>query len=291
MSQADTISKATDAIDVEIQYLRPTSLINRRFWAPGAEYNTGEYDPYPVTIRNARKHGPFNLDEHGFALGHHQTDITDWEGNYAADSAYSAQVRDQVMKMTGADLVVNMGGMVRTSGKTSDVWQPPAGEAHVDFTTKSARKIAEMIYRGARPEGKGYDRFICFSLWRVLSDPPQNWPLALCDGSSVGDDEGTHNTKVDVDEIPTGDALFAPIEGEEDMVAATIFHHSPDHRWYYYPDMTRDEVILIKFHDSDHSRTWRCPHTAFHDTTRPDANIRKSMEFRGVAYFTRDGDK
>ena len=25
----------------------PTSLINRRFWAPGEEVNTGEYEPYP----------------------------------------------------------------------------------------------------------------------------------------------------------------------------------------------------------------------------------------------------
>lgn len=283
-----TICKASDAIDVEIQYLRPTSLINRRFWAPGAEYNTGEYGPYPVTIRNARLHGPFTLDEHGFALAKHDTKITDWEANYAGHSAYAQEVCAQVCKMTGADVVVPMGGMVRTSGKTSEVWQPPAGEAHVDFTTKSSKMVAERMYRIAYPNGPGYDRFICFSLWRAISDPPQNWPLALCDGSSVRDDEGTHNTKVDVDVIPTGDALFAPIEGEEDMVAATIFHYSPDHKWYYYPDMQKDEVILIKFHDSDHSRTWRCPHTAFHDTTRPDANIRKSMEFRGVAYFSKE---
>jgi hypothetical protein len=95
------------------------------------------------------------------------------------------------------------------------------------------------------------------------------------------------NTKVDVDEIPTGDALFAPIEGEENMSAATIFHHSPDHRWWYFPDMTPDEVILIKFYDSDRRGAWRCPHTAFRDTTRPDARPRRSMEFRGVAYFSR----
>ena len=84
------------------------------------------------------------------------------------------------------------------------------------------------------------------------------------------------------------DALLAPIAGEEDMIAATIFRHSPDHLWYYYPDMTPDEVIFITFHNSDHEGVWRCPHTAFHDTTRPGAVIRKSMEFRGVAYFTKD---
>jgi hypothetical protein len=271
-----------------IDYLLPSSRINRRFWAPGEEYNTGVYAPYEVMVRNARLAGPFTLDQHGFCLARHESSIVDWEANYAADGAYAAEVAEVVKRLTGADMIVPMGGMARTSGRTSSTVQPPAAEAHVDFTTKSANRIAETLYKAARSDGAGYERFIAFSLWRVLSPPPQDMPLALCDAGSVRDDEGTHNTKVDVDKIPTGDALFAPIEGEEDMAAATIFHHSPDHRWWYFPDMTPDEVILIKFHDSDHKRAWRCPHTAFRDATRPDAVERRSMEFRGIAYFTRD---
>ncbi len=282
-------SAAAAEIATQITYLLPSSRINRRFWAPGAEVNTGVYAPYDVTIRNARTADEaFTLDTHGFALGHHTTDITDWEANYGPDTPYATQVIAVAKAMTGADLVVPMGGMVRSSGLTNAAVQPPAGEAHVDFTTKSARMIAERIYNAARPDGAGYDRFICFSLWRALSPPPQDMPLALCDGRSVRDDEGTHNTKIDVDVLPTGDALFADVPGEENMAAATIFRHSPDHRWWYFPDMTPDEVIFIKFHDSDHTRTWRAPHTAFRDTSRPDARERRSMEYRGVAYFTRD---
>lgn len=277
-----------DEVAARIDYLLPTSRINRRFWAPGEEYNTGVYAPYDVVIRNARQAGPFTPDEHGFALVRHETVITDWEANYGPDSAYAAEMAQAVAAITGADLVLPMGGMIRTSGLTSATMQPPAAEAHVDFTTRSAAMVAERVYRKALPEGAGYDRFICFSFWRVLSPPPQDMPLALCEAGSVRDEEGTANTKVDVDEIPVGDALFAPIEGEENMVAATIFHHSPDHRWWYFPDMTTDEAIFIKFHDSDHSRAWRCPHTAFRDSSRPDANERRSMEFRGVAYFTKD---
>ena len=265
-----------------------TSKINRRFWAPGEEYNTGEYAPYPVTIRNARLAGPFTLAEHGFTLAHHETAITDWEPNYGHDSAYAVEVCAAVMRLTGADFVIPMGGMIRSSGLTGATVQPPAAEAHVDFTTRSANRLAEMLYRKARPAGQGYSRFVAFSLWRALSPPPQDMPLALCEGGSVRDDEGTANTKVDVAVIPTGDALFAAIPGEEDMAAATIFHHSPDHKWWYFPDMTADEVIFITFHDSDHSRAWRAPHTAFRDTARADAVERRSMEYRGVAYFTRD---
>jgi hypothetical protein len=192
-----------------------------------------------------------------------------------------------VARLTGTDLVIPMGGMLRRSVTTSASVQPPAAEAHVDFTQRSAERIAQRLYGRDRPNGPGYRRFIGFSLWRALSAPPQDMPLALCDGASVRDDEGTHNTKVDVDEIPTGAALLAPIEGEENMTAATIFHYSAAHRWWYFPDMTPDEVVLIKLYDSDHSGAWRCPHTAFRDTSRPDAHERQSMEFRGIAYFSR----
>jgi hypothetical protein len=279
------MSHAT-AVQTTIDYLVPTSRINRRFWAPGKELNTGVYASYEVTIRNARLAGPFLLDEHGFCLARHATRITEWEKNYAVDSPYAAEVREVVERLSGADFVVPMGGMIRDSVQTSDTVQPPAAEAHVDFTQRSAERIAERLYRRERPDGAGYRRFLAFSLWRALSAPPQDMPLALCEGRSVRDGEGTHNTKVDVDEIPTGDALFAPIEGEQDMTAATIFHHSPDHRWWYFPDMTPDEVVLIKFYDSDRSTAWRCPHTAFRDHSRPDAQRRRSIEFRGIAYFS-----
>jgi hypothetical protein len=284
------MSSAAAELSTRITYLLPTSTINRRFWAPGEEYNTGTYAPYDVIVRNARLAGaPFTLDEHGFCLGQHESAITDWSTEYGPKSDYAQEVIDVAKRLCGADLVIPMGGQIRSSGQTSATVQPPAGEAHVDFTTKTAQRVAAGMYAAHCPDGPGYDRFICFSLWRALTPPPQDWPLALCEGPSVRDDEGTHNTKVDVDVIPTGDALFAPIEGEEDMVAATIFRHSPDHRWWYFPDMAADEVIFIKFHDSDHSRAWRAPHTAFHDTSRPDAIERQSMEYRAIAYFSKGG--
>lgn len=280
------MSPASAEVKSTIDYLVPTSRINRRFWAPGKEYNTGIYAPHEVTIRNARLAGPFTLDSHGFCIGNASTDISDWESNYGVESRYAAQVCEVAKRLSGADAAIPMAGMLRTSGQTSATMQPPAAEAHVDFTARCAERIAQTLYRKVYPDGPGYRRFIAFSLWRALSPPPQDMPLALCDGRTVRDDEGTHNTKVDVDEIPTGDALFAPIANEENMSAATIFHHSPDHRWWYFPDMIPEEVIFIKFYDSDHTLAWRCPHTAFRDTTRPDTKQRRSIEFRAIAYFT-----
>lgn len=279
-------SRAPAAVETTIDYLIPTSRINRRFWAPGREFNTGTYQPYPVTIRNARQApAPFTLDEHGFCLSRHPSAIPDFRDPKAV-KAYPAEVATIAGMLTGCDLVVPMGGQLRSPVISGTGIQPPAAEAHVDFNTKTANRIARALYDKAVPEGPGFYRFIAFSLWRTFSAPPQDWPLALCEFGSVGNEDAVANVKVDVEEIPEGDALYAPIEGEDEMAAATIFHHNAAHRWVYFPDMTADEAIFIKFHDSDHTRAWRAPHTAFHDTSRPDAVTRESYEFRAIAYFS-----
>ena len=278
-------SKAGPAVETTIDYLVPTSRINRRFWAPGRELNTGVYQSYPVTIRNARlAPEPFTLDTHGFCLARHESRVRDFR-DPAAVAAYPAEVAAVARLLTGCDMVVPMGGQLRSPVISGARIQPPAAEAHVDFNTATAHRIAKALFDKAA-SGSSFSRFIAFSLWRTFSPPPQDWPLALCEAGSVGDEDAVANVKVDVDEIPEGDALYAPIEGEEEMAAATIFHHNPAHRWWYFPDMTADEVIFIKFHDSDHRRAWRAPHTAFHDTSRPDAVTRESYEFRAIAYFS-----
>jgi hypothetical protein len=49
--------------------------------------------------------------------------------------------------------------------------------------------------------------------------------------------------------------------------------------------MTSDEVLVFKFYDSDRSRAWRTPHTAFRDPTYSHAVTRRSIEFRGWLFF------
>jgi len=69
------------------------------------------------------------------------------------------------------------------------------------------------------------------------------------------------------------------------MMAASIFSHNPDMRWWYFSNMQADDVLFFKFYDSDHSVTWRSPHTAFRDSSFADANIRESIECRSVAFW------
>ena len=75
------------------------------------------------------------------------------------------------------------------------------------------------------------------------------------------------------------------IEDPDAMPAGSIFAPRPGHRWWFFPDLTADEVLLFKLHDTDHSVAWRAPHTAFEAPYAARANPRESVEFRTIAFF------
>jgi hypothetical protein len=234
---------------------------------------------------------------HGFVLAERRSAVTDFFDRDGVDRIYPGEVEDTVRALTGASRVALMSWMVRTSGDLSRHQhrtvgythqggvQPPAGEAHVDFTPQRADRMARELYARMFPHGSGYSRFIASSLWRAFSEPPQDWPLALCDARSVGPDEGIPNTLHIVDRIPDEAEMLREMPDGDSLVAAAIFPYNPRHRWWYFSNMTRDEVVLIKFHDSDRNRALRTPHTAFRDTSFPLAKPRQSIEYRSFAFF------
>jgi hypothetical protein len=296
--QSAAVEPEVRTVEAEISYVAPGSRINRRFVAPGVERNTGRYETHHVPIRDGRAIcGRFSLDVHGFVLAERRSAVTDFLDRDQVDRVYPGEVEETVKSLTGASRVALMSWMVRTSGDLSRHQrqtvgythqggvQPPAGEAHVDFLPQRAERMAREIYARAFPQGRGFSRFVASSLWRAFSDPPQDWPLALCDARSVGVDEGIPNTLHIVDRIPDEAEMLREMPDEESLAAAAIFPYNPGHRWWYFSNMTRDEVVLIKFHDSDRRRALRTPHTAFRDTSFPDAKPRQSIEYRSFAFF------
>jgi hypothetical protein len=284
-------------VRARIRYLSEGSFVNRRFVSAGVECNTGVYEDHEVAVRDGRSiQDHFSLDTHGFMIATEPTAVRDFSAKDEVNRVYAAEAEEIVRRLTGADHVAPQGWMIRTSGeiakreetvgyKHEGGIQPPAGEAHVDYSPQTAPRAAEQAYRRKFPNGKGYSRYLATSLWRTFSPPPQDCPLALCDGRSLADDEGTPNRLLIVDKMPSEEEMRAEIPGEEDLMAASIFRYRPGHRWWYFSNMVRDEVLLFKFFDSDHSRAWRCPHTAFYDDSLPGARPRSSIEIRTLAFF------
>jgi hypothetical protein len=295
----DDVEESARQVETTIRFVDPGEFVTRRYVRAGAEINTGTYSDHRVIVRDAmpiRDH--FTLDVHGFRIATQPTQVRDFHDKAEVDRLYEREVEEHVRQLTGADKAVARGWMIRTSADLSDIAnekaenyqhtggiQPPAGEAHVDLNTATAQRMAAATYKKHFPDGPGYKRFLISSYWRTFSPPPQDVPLAVCDGRTSFAGEEKSNTLFIVDEFPEGEALTAPVTGEDQMLAASIFSYSPAMRWWYFSNMSRDDALLFKFHDSDHSRTWRCPHTAFRDPSFPGANVRESIEVRSVAYW------
>ena len=75
-------------------------------------------------------------------------------------------------------------------------------------------------------------RFAIVNVWRSApgAGTIQREPLAVCDPSSVEDDDRVHYEMIYPDRVGGNYALT----------------HTPRHRWMYYPQMTEDEALLFK---------------------------------------------
>jgi hypothetical protein len=285
-----TTGSATDqvtSVPGELQYLAPGSTVLRRFTAPGASINTGSYESHTVQVHNGRPlQDGFRMDIHGFEIVAHRSAVGDFTDKSEVDAVYVPEVVEFIKERTGADEVVSRGAVLRRSAAPAEhASQPQAALVHIDYGPEGAEMTAARVYAEQFPDGPGYRRALATSFWRVFSPPPQDWPLALCDFRSLRDDEGLANQLYFVDRIPD-DPLAAVVDESKMITSGSEFLFSPDHDWWYFPDMTRDEILFFVFHDSDHSRAWRVLHSAFRDPTAVGAVPRHSIEVRSFAFFS-----
>ena len=285
-----TMGSATDpvtSVPGELQYLAPGSTVLRRFTAPGASINTGRYESHAVQVRNGRSlQDAFRTDTHGFEIVAHCSAVGDFTDKAEVDAVYIPEVVEFIKERTGADEVVSRGAVLRRSAAPAEHGsQPQAALVHIDYGPEGAEMTAARVYAEQFPDGPGYRRALATSFWRVFSPPPQDWPLALCDFRSLRDDEGLPNQLYFVDRIPD-DPLAAVVDESKMITSGSEFLFSPDHEWWYFPDMTRDEILFFVFNDSDHRRAWRVLHSAFRDPTVDGAVPRHSIEVRSFAFFS-----
>jgi hypothetical protein len=286
-------------IDAVLNYAKDGAPVYRRWVAAGVEIDTFEPEPRHVQMHNGRLiRDRLTLDGVGFTLLDHKSAVQDFQDEGEVARVYPEEVDKVVRELTGAQRTAATGWTLRTSddqerermkaaeyrGGKGGV-QPPGAMVHVDQAPQRAPTTARALYDKTYPNGPAYSRFISFSFWRPYSQPPHDWPLALCDAASVSRADGHLNPIIFGNSVPDEATRIAPIPHEDRLPAGTVFSFNPDHRWYYFPNMTRDEVALFKFYDSDQSRAWRVPHTAFHDQTTPGTQMRSSVEYRVTAYF------
>jgi hypothetical protein len=270
----------------ELAYLDPRTTVGRQFIARGARRATEVVEKRPVAVRDGRPvRDSFALDVQGFALVDHRSAVTDFTDRAQLEAVYVDEVCRFVQEQLGADRVLSRGWELRRSVAPAEHGaQPPAGGVHVDYAPDHVPGMVARAYTRHFPDGPGFRRAVVTSTWRVFSPPPQDWPLALCDARTVAVDDGAPITTYFVDELPADP--FGPVDHLRPVGSSWKVRHRPGHEWWYFPGMTRDEVLLLKLGDTDRSGAWATPHAAFADPAGQGGVPRHSIEFRTFAYFS-----
>lgn len=216
--------------------------------------------------------GAFNLDREGFALAVDPTRVEDLYDEDAVLDTYYGEITAMLTEAFGASRVGIFDHTRRSDSGTGapnkDGSRGPAGRVHVDYTEGSGPvRAADALGREEvdRILSTG-GRIVQVNVWRPISGPVRRAPLALADATTVA-----------AADLLATDQVFPGRVGEIYQVA-----HNPAQRWYWAPEMTRDEVLLIKGWDSlDDGRSRFTPHGAFTLPDQdPDAPPRESIEVR-----------
>ena len=269
-------SQSTAPLRAALKFIRPQEskpVLHSAALAGGEGRFLFETETETVTVEDMRPlASALSIDHEGFALRDHPTTVRDFYDDDEVARVYHREIEDLLKREFGASRVVIFDSTRRADSRQGaqnpDGARGPASRIHVDYTEKSGpQRVKDFLgeAEAARLAAKGA-RIVQVNVWRPIHGPVQRSPLALADASTINPDD-----------LIATDQVFPDRVGE-------IYHlaYDPGQRWYYAPEMTRDEVLLIKGWDSlDDGRARSTPHTAFElPGQSASAPPRESIEIR-----------
>ena len=274
-------NRAGTAVEASLNYIEEGSEkpVDYAYEPPaGTPRSTGKFVAHTVPIRNAREVvRDLSLDKQGFQLTHQETGVRDFYDQDEVKAIYYPEVERLLKEATGVEKVVVFDHQVRNAelAKRGEKNAREYGRAvHNDYTAKSGPRRVRDHLPPAEAEQRLQNRFAEINVWRPIRGPIESTPLAVCDSSSI-----------DPKDFVPSDLVY------RDKVGETYrFTYNPNHRWFYFPRLERNEVILLKCYDSkEDGRARFTAHSAFEDpTSAPDAAPRESIEVRALVFWPAD---
>jgi hypothetical protein len=238
------------------------------------EKRKGQYEGHRLKIYNGRAiAGQLSLERQGFILVNQATQMKDFYNEDELRSVYYRETEELVKKTCAAKRVLVFDHTLRSADQAvreDKQISGPVRNAHNDYTEWSGpQRVRDLLPEQAEELLKR--RFAVVQTWRPINRPVEREPLAIADGRSIG-----------VKELIPSARIYPDRRGE-------VYHstYNPEHVWYYFPTMQRDEAIVFKTFDSaKDGRTRWTAHCAFDDpTSPPGAPPRESIEMRTLAFF------
>jgi len=265
----------SQAVEATLNYLHDTGETPFTYTGgPGSTEvkSSGEIDPHRVVIRNGRD-GKFTLDRNGFRFVHHDTQVKDFFDPEDVRRVYYPEIEALIKQETGAKRVVVFDHTLRTADdafREQHKIREPVQRVHNDYTEWSGpQRVKDVLPDEA--EALLARRFAIVQAWRAIRHPIESFPLAIADAASLS----------------PGDLVISERRYPNRIGQTYAIKYNPQHRWFWFPRMRRDEAIVFKVYDSlkDGRARWTA-HTAFDDPTAPaNARPRESIEIRTFAFF------
>ena len=236
--------------------------------------DTGDHICYEVMIRDGRQaDAAFSLEEHGFAFVTAPSQVIDFANEETIRSAYYAEAEQLVLAQTGGKRAQIFDHTVRHGDDAKHRalgLREPAFTVHNDHTHWSAPKRLRDILP-SEAEDLLTRRFAIVQTWRPIGGPVASDPFAIADARSIVEDD------------------YLAVRRHAPGRVGEIWHlkYNPDHRFYYLPHMSPDEVLVFKVYDSAvDGRARYAAHSAFSLPSTPsEAPPRTSIEVRMFVFF------
>jgi hypothetical protein len=243
---------------------------------PGVPMSNIETETRTVPIHDMRPMAAdLSLDREGFELIACPTAQQNFYDDAELRRVCYPETERAVLAATGGERAVIFDHTVRKrqwdgEDRMPGVPRQPVARVHGDYTEKSGPQRVRDIM-GDEADALLKRRFAIVNLWRPITGPLRDAPLALCHAGTVADEDWV-----------THDLIYRDRVGE--IFALT---YNPTHQWFYAPEMRTDEALLLKCFDSQRDGRARfMPHTSFEDPNAPaDKLPRESIELRVLVFF------
>ncbi len=250
-------------------------------------------EPTTVAIRDGRRAKLPGWQTCGFELMQRASALQSWEDDAAIERVHYPEISAFAQSLTGCDHALVSGHIKRDpeqAAKHPDLG--PIEFVHSDFASSYGDRMRDF-YRDATDEatralaraGISADvvakarRIAIVQFWRNIGPPKMDRPLALCDARSV--------TAAELRTLPVHNYAGGGFFFETLAVAAPSDPSA--HRWYVFPEMQRDEVVVFRTFDSERAargEAFWTPHSAFADpAVAPGQPSRRSIELRATCLF------
>jgi len=227
---------------------------------------------HDVSIQDARYlPSPPTLKKEGFEVHFLPLEEKNWTSADWIAKEYVPKTLELVKRLTGAPVVIPFFRGAALIRDTGDATRAPAAQfVHIDQTRDSALPFLSM--NADEETIRKYPRVQMYNVWRAITPPPQDVPLAICDQRTLDEKDWVIGKTVEPT-FPEGVPYLGSV-------------YNTQQSWYYFSDLTTDESVIFKGYDSDLTVPMGCLHGAFkHPNPDPSAVPRASIEVRFFALF------